>query len=54
MGDPADIAVLNDDPLGVPDEVFASMPVAATLVAGRFTYGDGLTYDDGGTVASEA
>ncbi|MBP1233349.1 putative amidohydrolase YtcJ [Arthrobacter sp. PvP102] len=47
-GDPADIAVLNDDPLGVPHEVFASMPVAATLVAGRFTY------DGGGTVASEA
>lgn len=47
VGGPADIAVLDDDPLGVPDEVFASMPVAATLVAGRFTY------DGGGAVASE-
>jgi len=37
-GDIADIAVLDADPLAVPDEVFASMPVAATLVAGRFTY----------------
>ncbi|MET4588285.1 amidohydrolase [Arthrobacter sp. PvP023] len=53
VGDPADIAVLNDDPLEVSDGVFASMPVAATLIAGRFTYDDGLTYDDG-TVASEA
>ncbi|MDV8149891.1 amidohydrolase [Arthrobacter sp. B10-11] len=41
VGDPADIAVLDDDPLRVSDEVFASMPVAATLVAGRFTYGGG-------------
>jgi predicted amidohydrolase YtcJ len=44
-GDVADIAVLDADPLTVPDEVFASMPVAATLVAGRFTY-------DGGGFAS--
>ncbi|KQR76810.1 amidohydrolase [Arthrobacter sp. Leaf337] len=47
VGDPADIAVLDDDPLSVPDEVFSSMPVAATLVAGRFTFGGGLTHDDG-------
>lgn len=52
LGDVADIAVLEDDPLGVPDEVFASMPVAATLVAGRFTYHRGLTFDDDGAVAS--
>lgn len=37
-GDPADLAVLDGDPLGVPDAVFAAMPVAATLVAGRFTH----------------
>jgi predicted amidohydrolase YtcJ len=37
-GDVADIAVLDADPLGVPDAVFAAMPVAATLVAGRFTF----------------
>lgn len=40
-GDPADIAVLDTDPLAVPDEVFAAMPVAATLVSGRFTYDAG-------------
>ncbi|MBT2537758.1 amidohydrolase [Arthrobacter sp. ISL-69] len=45
VGDPADIAVLDADPLGVPDRTFASMPVAATLVAGRFTY-------DGGAAAT--
>jgi len=39
VGDPADLAVLDDDPLTVSDAVFAAMPVAATLVAGRFTYG---------------
>jgi predicted amidohydrolase YtcJ len=38
VGEPADIAVLDGDPLEVPDSVFAEMPVAATLVAGRFTY----------------
>lgn len=38
VGDPADLAVLDGDPLSVPDDVFARMPVAATLVAGRFTY----------------
>ena len=45
VGDPADIAVLDADPLGVPDRTFASMPVAATLVAGRFTF-------DGGALAT--
>lgn len=39
-GDVADIAVLDADPLTVPDAVFATMPVAATLVAGRFTFRD--------------
>jgi predicted amidohydrolase YtcJ len=38
VGDPADIAALDADPLSVPDGVFAGMPVAATLVAGRFTH----------------
>ena len=38
VGEAADIAVLDGDPLEVPDSVFAEMPVAATLVAGRFTY----------------
>lgn len=37
-GDAADIAVLDGDPLAVPDAVFARMPVAATLVAGKFTH----------------
>ena len=40
-GDPADLAVLDADPFGVPDGIFASMPVAATLLAGRFTYDGG-------------
>ncbi|MFF2031700.1 amidohydrolase [Arthrobacter sp. NPDC058192] len=39
VGDPADIAVLDGDPLAVSDADFAAMPVAATLVAGRFTHG---------------
>ena len=39
IGDPADIAVLDGDPLTVSDAEFAAMPVAATLVAGRFTHG---------------
>jgi predicted amidohydrolase YtcJ len=42
VGDPADLAVLDADPLAVPDAVFAAMPVAATLLAGRFTYEVGL------------
>jgi predicted amidohydrolase YtcJ len=41
-GDPADLAVLDVDPLAVPDAVFAAMPVSATLVAGRFTFRGGL------------
>jgi predicted amidohydrolase YtcJ len=40
LGDRADLAVLDGDPLTVPDAQFAAMPVAATLVAGRFTHGD--------------
>jgi predicted amidohydrolase YtcJ len=39
VGDPADIAVLDGDPFTVSDAEFAAMPVAATLVAGRFTHG---------------
>jgi predicted amidohydrolase YtcJ len=39
VGDQADIAVLDGDPLTVSDADFAAMPVAATLVAGRFTHG---------------
>ena len=30
--------MLDGDPLAVADAVFAAMPVAATLVAGRFTF----------------
>ena len=41
-GDPADLVVLDGDPLAVSDAVFAEMPVAATLVAGRFTFRDGV------------
>jgi predicted amidohydrolase YtcJ len=37
-GDVADVAVLDADPFAVSDAVFAGMPVAATLVAGRFTF----------------
>jgi predicted amidohydrolase YtcJ len=42
VGDPADVVLLDADPLSAPDAVFAAMPVAATLVAGRFTYDGGL------------
>ncbi|MDR7160522.1 amidohydrolase family protein [Arthrobacter sp. BE255] len=42
VGDPADLVVLDADPLAAPDAVYAAMPVAATLVAGRFTYDGGL------------
>jgi predicted amidohydrolase YtcJ len=41
-GDPADLALLDADPLSAPDAVFAAIPVAATLVAGHFTYDGGL------------
>jgi len=39
VGDPADVVVLEGDPLTVDDAAFAAMPVAATLVAGRFSFG---------------
>jgi predicted amidohydrolase YtcJ len=42
VGDPADVVVLDADPLAVSDAVFAALPVAATLLAGRFTHGGGL------------
>ncbi|PTT68793.1 amidohydrolase [Arthrobacter sp. HMWF013] len=42
IGDPADLAVLDADPLSVPDAGLAGMPVAATLLAGRFTFDGGL------------
>ena len=42
VGDPADVVVLDADPLAVPDAEFAAMPLAATLVAGRFTYRAGV------------
>lgn len=42
VGDAADLVLLDADPLAVPDRVFAAMPVAATLLAGRFTYDGGL------------
>jgi hypothetical protein len=34
----ADVAVLDADPLAVSDAVFAGTAVAATLMAGRFTF----------------
>ena len=42
VGDTADLVVLDGDPLAVADAVFAAMPVAATLVAGRFTFRGGV------------
>jgi len=42
VGDPADLVVLDADPLAVSDLEFAAMPVAATMVAGQFTYRGGL------------
>ncbi|WP_233198289.1 amidohydrolase [Cryobacterium sp. Y50] len=39
VGDVADIAILDGDPLTVSDAVFERMPVAATLLAGRVTHG---------------
>ena len=39
VGDPADLAVLDVDPLTASEAEFAAMPVAATLIAGRFTFG---------------
>lgn len=42
VGDPADLVVLDADPLAVSDTEFATMPVNATLLAGRFTYDAGL------------
>lgn len=38
-GDPADLAVLDGDPLGIEPARLATMPVAATMVAGRWTHG---------------
>lgn len=40
-GAPADLVLLDADPLTAPDPVFAAMPVAATLVSGCFTYDGG-------------
>ena len=42
VGDVADIAVLDGDPLTVCDATFERMPVAATLLAGRPTHGHAL------------
>ncbi|TFD86135.1 amidohydrolase [Cryobacterium serini] len=42
VGDVADLAVLDGDPLQVSDAVFERMPVAATLLAGRATHGAAL------------
>ncbi|MDJ0350645.1 amidohydrolase family protein [Cryobacterium sp. PH29-G1] len=42
VGDVADIAVLDGDPLTVSDATFERMPVAATLLAGRATHGAAL------------
>jgi predicted amidohydrolase YtcJ len=38
-GEPADIAVPDGDPLAAADAVLASMPVAATMLAGQLTFG---------------
>ncbi|TFC31591.1 amidohydrolase [Cryobacterium sp. TMT1-3] len=42
VGDVADIAILDGDPLTVSDALFERMPVAATLLAGRPTHGAAL------------
>lgn len=39
-GDPADLVVLERDPLASDPEELRTMPVAATLLAGRVTHGD--------------
>ncbi|HEV7813143.1 MAG TPA: amidohydrolase family protein, partial [Leifsonia sp.] len=38
VGDPADLAVLDEDPFGCGLAVLRTMPVAATLLAGTFTH----------------
>jgi hypothetical protein len=42
VGDVADLAILDGDPLRVSDATFERMPVAATLLAGRVTHGAAL------------
>lgn len=42
VGDPADLVVLDADPLTIGDSDFAAMPVAATMLGGRFTFDGGL------------
>jgi predicted amidohydrolase YtcJ len=39
-GDIADVVLVDEDPLTASDESFRTMPVAATLLGGRFTYRD--------------
>ncbi|MCL2515983.1 MAG: hypothetical protein FWD85_07915 [Microbacteriaceae bacterium] len=38
VGEPADLVVLADDPRGLDPAALREQPVAATMVAGRFTY----------------
>lgn len=38
VGDVADLVLIDADPLTAPDDVFRRMPVAATLLGGRFTF----------------
>lgn len=38
VGDVADLVLVDADPLTAPDDVFRRMPVAATLLGGRFTF----------------
>ncbi|MCP1415608.1 amidohydrolase [Paenarthrobacter sp. A20] len=38
LGSAADLVLIDEDPLTASNAVFASMPVAATLIDGRFTY----------------
>ena len=37
-GEPADLVVVDEDPLAAGPERLRAMPVAATLVQGRFTH----------------
>jgi predicted amidohydrolase YtcJ len=38
VGEPADLVVLDRDPVSATPDALRTMPVAATLLAGRFTH----------------
>ncbi|MEE2524603.1 amidohydrolase family protein [Pseudarthrobacter sp. J75] len=42
VGDPADLVILDADPLTTPDADVATMPVAGTMLGGRWTFDGGL------------